>query len=114
LFQVRVVLDETPRRVRVALHEVYKRTWEDWWNEVRVGLDAPDLGMVSADLPHRHANASSGSLICDPPDSWSAGALDDSPWPRTNHAAVWTGSEMLIWGGRAGVDPVTQGARYDP
>jgi N-acetylneuraminic acid mutarotase len=38
--------------------------------------------------------------------------------PRSGHAAVWTGNEMLIWGGNAsdpnGSDPLGTGARYNP
>ncbi|HZF52242.1 MAG TPA: kelch repeat-containing protein [Polyangiaceae bacterium] len=40
----------------------------------------------------------------DPPptDSWSLLQLTDQPSPRADHTAVWTGTEMLIWGGDAG------------
>lgn len=39
----------------------------------------------------------------------------DAPTPRIRHSAVWTGSEMIIWGGRVGPGEVTgSGARYDP
>lgn len=48
-------------------------------------------------------------------DSWQATATADAPTPRNGHSAVWTGSEMFIWGG---VDtsgpPVNTGGRYNP
>ncbi len=40
-----------------------------------------------------------------------------SPSPRTTHSAVWSGSRMIIWGGRgcgAQFDPCGDGASYDP
>jgi N-acetylneuraminic acid mutarotase len=37
------------------------------------------------------------------------------PTERTDHSAVWTGSEMLVWGGRNEFNPrLTAGARYKP
>ena len=33
---------------------------------------------------------------------------------RTNVAAVWTGSEVLVWGGNVGIMYYQQGAAYDP
>src|SRR5262245_40392079 len=48
-------------------------------------------------------------------DLWSAGESDVPPESRYGHTAVWTGSEMIVWGGRSadGVD-LNTGARYDP
>ncbi|HUK90756.1 MAG TPA: hypothetical protein VLZ81_10180 [Blastocatellia bacterium] len=49
-------------------------------------------------------------------DRWTATNLTDAPAARTSHTAVWTGSEMIIWGGEccdSGI-PTNTGARYDP
>ncbi|HEX5044956.1 MAG TPA: MopE-related protein [Candidatus Polarisedimenticolaceae bacterium] len=46
---------------------------------------------------------------CDP-DTWSA-TFSDVPDVRENHTAVWTGSEMIIWGGGSSLNT---GGRYDP
>ncbi len=35
-------------------------------------------------------------------DTWERLAEDQAPEPRVFHGAVWTGSEMLVWGGLAG------------
>src|SRR5205807_522573 len=40
-------------------------------------------------------------------------AYADDPSPRVRHTAVWTGSEMIIWGGNDG-QAVNTGGRYDP
>lgn len=48
-------------------------------------------------------------------DSWRV--LEDAPLaPRAGHAAVWTGSELLIYGGAVDmeVNTVSDGAAYDP
>jgi len=43
-------------------------------------------------------------------DAWAPTSLTNAPPARRLHAAVWTGQEMLIWGGLADVP----GGRYDP
>src|SRR4029077_7423325 len=32
-------------------------------------------------------------------DSWTATSIGNAPFARENHTAVWTGSEMIVWGG---------------
>ena len=33
-------------------------------------------------------------------DSWTATSTTNAPSARDDHTAVWTGSEMIVWGGR--------------
>ncbi len=48
-------------------------------------------------------------------DTWRPLASTGAPAGRSSHAAVWTGREMLVWGGWAsGGTPLGDGARYDP
>ena len=44
-------------------------------------------------------------------DSWTATSTINAPSDRSDHTAVWTGSEMIIWGGYYGPDT---GGRYNP
>ena len=48
-------------------------------------------------------------------DFWKQRATIGAPTARREHTAVWTGSEMLVWGGRdASGNPVNSGGRYAP
>ncbi len=49
-------------------------------------------------------------------DSWTlTDAGSTAPSARTSHTAVWTGSEMLVWGGYGtGSLALNDGGRYDP
>ena len=49
-------------------------------------------------------------------DTWTPTSLTNVPSARAGHTAVWTGSEMIIWGGGAGVGPTyfNTGGRYNP
>ena len=46
-------------------------------------------------------------------DTWRATSTTGAPSARTNHTAVWTGSEMIVWGGYNGSD-LNTGGRYNP
>jgi hypothetical protein len=47
-------------------------------------------------------------------DTWAATTLTNAPAGRYNHTAVWTGSEMIIWGGTDGNFVFNTGGRYNP
>jgi N-acetylneuraminic acid mutarotase len=48
-------------------------------------------------------------------DSWSGtGGGSGVPDPRDSHSAVWTGTEMIVWGGDNGFFFVNTGGRYNP
>ncbi len=54
-------------------------------------------------------------------DTWEPTSMEDSPTPREFHAAVWTGDEMLVYGGRgpfatsgSGIFLQNNGAAYEP
>lgn len=45
---------------------------------------------------------------------WSSISITGAPSARVYHSAVWTGSEMIIWGGYNGFSNLNTGARYNP
>src|SRR5437879_7403774 len=47
-------------------------------------------------------------------DSWTATSLTNAPAARDYHTAVWTGSEMIVWGGFSGSSYLNTGGRYNP
>ena len=47
-------------------------------------------------------------------DSWTATSTTNAPQARAFHTAVWTGSEMIVWGGTAGSGSLNTGGRYNP
>jgi len=46
-------------------------------------------------------------------DSWQPTTTTAAPSARAGHTAVWTGTEMVVWGGRWPT-PTATGARYEP
>jgi N-acetylneuraminic acid mutarotase len=47
-------------------------------------------------------------------NSWTATNTYDVPDPRVSHTAVWTGSEMIVWGGSEGTGEINTGGQYNP
>jgi hypothetical protein len=48
-------------------------------------------------------------------DQWGADlSTTGAPSPRSLHTAVWTGTEMIVWGGYNGIQLLGTGGRYDP
>ena len=58
-------------------------------------------------------------LISDQPsdcidDSWTATSTTNAPTARWSHTAVWTGTEMIVWGGWGTSGFENTGGRYNP
>jgi Galactose oxidase, central domain len=47
-------------------------------------------------------------------DTWTVTSTTDAPSARAGHTAVWTGSEMIVWGGANNGIYLNTGGRYDP
>jgi N-acetylneuraminic acid mutarotase len=47
-------------------------------------------------------------------NSWTATSINNAPTARNTHSAVWTGREMIVWGGDLGYLVYGTGGRYDP
>ena len=60
---------------------------------------------------------SAGWSTCSSPKNyggvWTTTSAIGAPGARENHTAVWTGGEMIIWGGYNGFD-LNTGAKYNP
>src|SRR5215813_4378006 len=47
-------------------------------------------------------------------DTWLPTSQVNAPEARDYHSSVWTGHEMIVWGGVNSATFVNTGARYDP
>jgi N-acetylneuraminic acid mutarotase len=66
-------------------------------------------------LSAEHCNdTSTGGLYDAVTDTWTASATLGAPSARHDHTVVWTGNEMIIWGGHDGIVAVATGGRYNP
>jgi N-acetylneuraminic acid mutarotase len=47
-------------------------------------------------------------------DTWTATSTTNTPTQRYFHTAVWSGTEMIVWGGIIGTGITNTGGRYNP
>ncbi len=47
-------------------------------------------------------------------DTWTATSTTNAPTARVGHTAVWTGTEMIVWGGGLNGNFFNTGGRYNP
>src|SRR4029453_17170027 len=47
-------------------------------------------------------------------DSWTDTTTTNAPTGRESPTAVWTGSEMIVWGGNDGINFLNTGGGYNP
>ena len=59
---------------------------------------------------------SSGGIYDPATDSWIPTSMTGAPLPRARHRGVWTGTEMIVWGGNKSGTSVNynSGARFNP
>ena len=87
-----------------------KTTFDDWFKGTAQSLSAvvPTTEVAYATNPMATPKHLSDSAS---PDSWKA--LWYVPEPRSGHTAVWTGSEMIVWGGYNECCYFNKGGRYN-
>ena len=83
--------------------------------------ERPALDGVTSEAQPLESGARSTVTAFSPDDTWDNGSLDAIPHPRSHHSAVWTGTEMIVWGGLnkenytgAAYQALGTGSRYDP
>jgi N-acetylneuraminic acid mutarotase len=104
-FWVTVLLSSGLNRARVATLSWSKTSFDAWWIATRKTTDRRlTLQSTSYDLPQTIAEPCSD-------DTWEARYYP--PQWRYSHTAVWTGTEMIVWGGLAG-PRINTGGRYNP
>ncbi len=60
------------------------------------------------------SNFATGGRYNPSTNTWTATSTANAPSARNSHTAVWTGSEMIVWGGTANGAIFNSGARYNP
>jgi N-acetylneuraminic acid mutarotase len=103
------LLDKANGRLKVATISWLKEPFESWRDRAESKTQGVNVVGASYTLPTIADDATTCS------DTWAATSLN-LPDAREDHTAVWTGREMIIWGGGFG-DPFTPyntGGRYNP
>ncbi len=101
------LLEKGDSLIRIATASWPKQDFATWWAKAR-GDFAPTAprSSFSGSLPQPRADGPCAT------DTWSP--MDPNlPGSRVNHTAIWTGTEMIVWGGIEGAR-LGDGWRYNP
>jgi N-acetylneuraminic acid mutarotase len=105
-FYVTSVTEKKSSHLKVARVEWAKTSFDSWWASARgaYAANAAPAGEFSYRLPEASPPASTVD------DTWTP----TQALPITTGTAVWTGTEMIIWGGYITGGRTNSGARYNP
>lgn len=107
---VTVILDSGRSRFRIAEVSWAKPGFDQWWQAERENHSADDAILAPAGLALSPLSAGA----CAAGNAWSATSTSGVQ-TRMYHTAVWTGSEMIVWGGWTSPGTLSNfGNRYDP
>ena len=112
-FYVGAIISKGKGRLKVARVEWEKRSLDSWWQSEHEHIRAEIAGLTG--------NYSLPPIITSPNDACTGDVwapVGGAPIERDGHTAVWTGTEMIVWGGRTGngqfFSHTNTGGRYNP
>lgn len=106
-FLIRHTLSRSQDRLELEVAAFQKQSLDPWLQEQPF-----DVSAVGAESGYYHLPIISPRTACTP--GWYNQSLDDIPDPRYGHTAVWTGTEMIVWGGYSNAPLYYTGGRYNP
>jgi hypothetical protein len=100
----------------------------DRWRAISTGSGAPsprsghtvvwsgsEMIVWGGSAPDGPGEVNSGARYNPVTDAWTPTSTGQNvPAARAAHTAIWTGSEMIVWGGETGGFAINTGGRYDP
>lgn len=105
-FEVTAVVARGADRIRTLTWSWPKRSFEAWWEEQR-GCFPPELPAAAS---YRRPAEPLHQL-----EGWSATSTTGAPQARRYHGAIWTGNQMVVWGGQSASGTwLANGGHYDP
>jgi len=119
------LLNVTDEYIEVELEIWAKKLFDEWWYTVDGGIETSEARGRANNLSllDFSSHRKDGFPLPGQPSNVQFNSNDSGEWqtflpdPRSGHTAIWTGSEMIIWGGfSSGSEPVTynDGFRYNP
>jgi N-acetylneuraminic acid mutarotase len=121
-----VLIQETFVRAELAerLVSAVAPDWETSWRDRSARFDPMQVRVTAEALPglpspgdtvHGDSAIGPAAPSCGFQDLWITGGTSGAPALRTAPTAVWTGAEMIVWGGTDNSSAaLATGGRYDP
>jgi len=113
-FRISLTRSISPDLIEMETLRFDKMPFDRWWRSTREELAAPTSIGHPVDGAYRLPEIDrEEDGTCE--GLWRASILYGAPDARDEHTAVWTGTEMIVWGGMGDYPTYkASGARYDP
>ncbi|MEJ5167216.1 MAG: kelch repeat-containing protein, partial [Thermoanaerobaculia bacterium] len=113
-FYSEAVLEKVKDKIKVGYIIFKKKPFEEWWEENKQSFP---LKIKEIAFQYNIANLNLNNSGCTNDDMWIP--FFPAPERRAFHTAVWTGTEMIVWGGAVSTlnNPayfVSTGGKYNP
>lgn len=109
-YYIVISLIKEKNRIKVTIREWWKIPFDKWWNDSKLSIDSMiNSPSYKYELPEINED------FCES-NTWMNAI--QPPLGRYDHTAIWTGTEMIIWGGYYYYDSdsyyLRTGGRYNP
>src|SRR5438132_850813 len=104
------VMNKGKDRLKLATVAWLKEPLRSWLAKAETQVP---VTMAAISANYTFPVIASPSIACTD-DSWTATSTTSAPAARELHTAVWTGSEMIVWGGLGSGSGLNTGGRYNP
>src|SRR2546428_791867 len=104
------VMNKGKDRLKLATVAWLKEPLRSWLAKAETQVP---VTMAAISANYTFPGIASPSIACTD-DSWTATSTTSAPAARELHTAVWTGSEMIVWGGLGSGGRLNTGGRYNP
>jgi N-acetylneuraminic acid mutarotase len=104
------VMKKGKDRLKLATIAWLKEPLQSWVTRAETQVQ---MTLVAVSANYTLPLISSPSVACTD-DTWTPTSLTNVPAARSLHTAVWTGSEMIVWGGIDQFGYSRSGGRYNP
>src|SRR5207249_1889780 len=104
------VMNKGKDRLKLAKIAWLKEPLQSWLAKAEVQVPAT---MAAVSASYARPVIASPSIACTD-NTWTSTSTINAPTARDFHTAVWTGSEMIVWGGLGDFGFLNTGGRYNP
>jgi len=108
------IVDESESSIKIKTMVWQKSGLNSWLTSQSQDVQINPVSKLESNFSLTEISSTQAASEAGPPDTWKD--FTDIPRRRSAHTAIWTGTEMIVWGGIGSVTAATlnSGARYNP
>ena len=107
------VIEQSKTNIKVKSLVWQKDSLNSWITKQNPTIQPSPVSKLQSSFVLTDISGAQAGAVGGPPDTWKE--LTSTPRSRAFHTAIWTGTEMIVWGGKNGPGFTDRtGGRYNP